>query len=90
MAFVSTDFKHGDTTGTAPGIHAYTTPDSQADINTAGYFNSVSATVAIGDLIYVWAVNAGTQVALFTHVLSNAAGVVDVADGTVLAATDSD
>ena len=90
MAFVLTDFKLWDTTGAAPGIHAYTTPDSQADINTAGYFNDLSATLAIGDLIYIWAVNAGTQVAILTQVLSNASGVVDVADGTVLAATDSD
>lgn len=90
MAFVLTDFKPGDTTGNAPAIHCYTTPDTQADINTAGYFNNVSKIVKVGDLIYVWAVNAGTQVAILTQVLSNASGVVDVADGTVLAATDTD
>ena len=90
MSFLLTDFKHGDTTGNAPGIHAYTTPDSQADVNTSGYVNEISSTLSVGDLIYIWAVNAGTQVAILTQVLSNAAGVVDVADGTVLAATDSD
>lgn len=90
MALVLTDFKHGDSTGAAPSIHAYTTPDSQADINTSGYFDNLSATLAVGDLIYIWAVNAGTQVAILTQVLTNASGVVDVADGTVLAATDTD
>ncbi|MGB1304014.1 hypothetical protein [Pseudoalteromonas marina] len=90
MALVLTDFKHGDQTGNAPGIHCYTTPDNQATINTAGYFNNLSATLDVGDLIYIWAVNAGTQVAILTQVLSNAGGVVDVADGTVLAATDTD
>lgn len=90
MALILTDFKPGDSSGAAPSIHTYTTPDTQADINTAGYFNNVSKIVSVGDLIYVWAVNAGTQVAILTQVLSNASGVVDVADGTVLAATDSD
>lgn len=90
MALILTDFKTGDSTGSAPSIHTYTTPDSQADINTEGYFNNVSKIVSVGDLIYIWAVNAGTQVAILTQVLSNASGVVDVADGTVLAATDTD
>lgn len=90
MALILKDFKHGDCSGSAPAIHAYTTPDTQADVNTAGYFNNLSATLTVGDLIYIWAVNAGTQVAILTQVLSNAAGVVDVADGTVLAATDTD
>jgi hypothetical protein len=90
MALILTDFKHGDTSGAAPGIHAYTTPDTIATVNTAGYFNSLSATLSVGDLIYCWTSNGGTQVAVLTQVLSNAACVVDVADGTVLAATDSD
>lgn len=90
MAFVLTDFKPGDTTGSAPAIHSYTTADTQADINTSGYFNNVSKIVSVGDLIYAWTSNAGTPVAVLTQVLSNASGVVDVADGTVLAATDTD
>ena len=90
MAFIRADFKPGDSTGNAPAIHTYTTPENQAAINTEGYFNDVSDILSVGDLIYIWAVNGGTQVAILTQVLTNAAGVVDVADGTVLAATDSD
>ena len=90
MSLIKTDFKTGDSSGKAPTIHSYTTPDTIATVNTAGYFNGLSAILAIGDLIYCWTSNAGTPVAVFTHVLSNASGVVDVADGTVLASTDTD
>lgn len=90
MAFVRTDFKPGDTSGTAPAIHAYTTADTIATVNTEGYFNSISTILSVGDLIYCWTSSGGTPVAVLTQVLSNASGVVDVADGTVLAATDSD
>jgi len=90
MALVLTDFKHGDTTGTAPGIHAYTTADTIATANTSGYFNGLSATLAVGDLIYIVSSTGGTAVHTLNQVLSNAAGVVDIADGTVLAAADTD
>ncbi len=90
MALVLTDFKHGDTTGNAPGIHAYTTVDTQADVNTSGYFNNLSATLSVGDLIYAAVDTDGTAGYVLFPVLSNASGVVDVADGTVLAVTDTD
>lgn len=90
MALIKTNFKPGDSSGKAPSIHTYTTPDTIATVNTAGYFNGLSTILSVGDLIYCWTSNAGTPVAVLTQVLSNAAGVVDVADGTVLAATDSD
>jgi hypothetical protein len=44
----------------------------------------------VGDLIYCVTSTAGTRVSTLTQVLSNSAGVVDVADGTTLAATDGD
>lgn len=90
MALVLTDFKPGDSTGSAPAIHSYTTADTIATVNTSGYFNNISVHLAVGDLIYCWTSSGGTPVAVLTQVLSNAAGVVDVADGTVLAATDTD
>ena len=90
MALILTDFKTGDTTGAAPAIHSYTTTDTIATVNTAGYFNDLSNILTVSDLIYCWTSSAGTPVAVLTQVLSNSAGVVDVADGTVLASTDSD
>ena len=90
MALVLSDFKPGDSTGAAPSIHCYTTPDTIATCNTSGYFDELSAILAVGDLIYLWTSNGGTEFAVLSQVLSNASGVVDIADGTVLAATDGD
>lgn len=76
--------------GNAPSIYTYQTADTIADVNTAGYFNSISDTLAIGDLIYCVTSTGGTRVSTLTQVLSNSGGVVDVADGTTLAANDGD
>lgn len=90
MGFVRTDFKPGDTTGTAPSIHTYTTTDAIADCNTEGYFNDISDILSAGDLLYLQTSTGTTRVATLAQVLTNAAGVVDIADGTTLAATDND
>ncbi len=90
MTLILKDFKPGDSTGAAPSIHCYTSADTIADINTSGYFNDLSAVLAVGDLIYIVSSTGGTRVSSFNQVLTNAAGVVDVANGTVLASTDTD
>ena len=90
MSLVLTDFKPGDRTGNAPAIHSYRTNDTQADVNTSGYFNNVSQHVDAGDLIYGYVDVDGTPAYVLFPVVSNSGGVVDVADGTVLAATDTD
>jgi hypothetical protein len=76
--------------GNAPSVYAYKTTDAIADVNTAGYFNNLSDTLAVGDLIYCVTSTGSTAVATLNYVLSNTAGVVDVNDGTVLANTDTD
>tara|TARA_R110002167_G_scaffold280755_1_gene486283 strand:+ start:617 stop:898 length:282 start_codon:yes stop_codon:yes gene_type:complete len=76
--------------GSAPQIFAYATEDTIATANTAGYFNSVSDEVSVGDLIFVNSSTGGTYVATLVYVLTNASGVVDVNDGTTLANTDGD
>jgi hypothetical protein len=58
-------------------------------VNTEGYFNSLSDTLAVGDIIFCRTSTAGTQVVSLVYVLTNASGVVDVTDGTVFAATDT-
>lgn len=92
MAFSTTGFTAvtASKRGNAPSIYAYKTADAIADVNTAGYFNSLANTLEVGDLIYCVTSTGGTAVATLTVVRSNAAGVVDVDDGTTLAATDSD
>lgn len=75
--------------GSAPCIWSYTTPDAKTVVDAAGYFNDVSGDLSIGDIIYSWATNAGTQTASWHVVVSNASGVCDVSDGNVMAVTDS-
>lgn len=76
--------------GNSPAMYAYKTADSIATVNTSGYFDSLSATLVVGDLIYCLTSVGTTAVATLVYVLSNASGVVDVNDGTTLANTDSD
>lgn len=92
MAFSSTGLATvaASKRGTAPSIYAYKTTDTIADVNTAGYFNNLSNTLEVGDLIYCVTSTGSTAVCTLTQVLSNSGGVVDVADGTTLAATDGD
>lgn len=92
MAFSSTGFTvvTASKRGQAPSVYAYKTADAIADVNTAGYFNTLSDTLQIGDLIYCVTSTGTTAVATLVYVLSNAAGVVDVNDGTTLANTDGD
>jgi hypothetical protein len=50
----------------------------------------LSTVLSVGDLIYGVTSTGTTAVAALYYVVSNASGVVDVNDGTVLANTDSD
>lgn len=92
MAFSLTGFATigASKKGNAPSVYSYSTTDAIADVNTEGYFNDLSDTLAVGDLIYCLTSTGTTAVATLVYVLSNASGVVDVNDGTTLANTDSD
>jgi hypothetical protein len=92
MAFSSTGFSTiaASKAGNAPAMYAYKTTDAIADVNTTGYFNTLTTMLSVGDLIYCVTSTGTTAVASFVYVLSNASGVVDVNDGTVLANTDTD
>jgi len=63
-----------------------TADDTLATINTAGYFNLSAAMMPIGSLLFI---QGSDGFGLFV-VKSNAAGVVDIDDGTVVGATDTD
>ena len=92
MAFSTTGFATigASKKGNAPSIYSYSSTDAIADVNTEGYFDSLSDTLAVGDIIFCRTSTGGTQVVSLVYVLTNAAGVVDVTDGTVFAATDGD
>ncbi len=92
MAYSATGFSTiaASKAGNSPAIYAYKTTDALADVNTSGYFNSLATVLSVGDLIYGVTSTGTTAVAALYYVVSNASGVVDVNDGTVLANTDSD
>ena len=74
--------------GNAPSMYTYTSADAIATVNTAGYFNDLSDTLAVGDVIFVH--DSATPTMSIVVVLSNAAGVVDVSDGTTVSVADAD
>ena len=77
--------------GNSVALYGYSTEDTVATVNTAGYFNALADQLSVGDIIFVRSSTGGTQVVSIHYVLTiSAAGVVDVNDGTVIANTDSD
>ena len=40
--------------GNAPSMYLYKTADTQATVNTAGYFNSLASMLKVGDIIFVY------------------------------------
>ena len=91
MAFASTGFVTvcASKAGNAPSMYLYKTSDTQATVNTSGYFNDLSSVLSVGDIIFVYSTDS-TGSLVVTYVNSNSSGVVDVTDGTTIGATDSD
>jgi hypothetical protein len=90
MAFSATGLTviGGSKRGNAPSMYLYKTADTQATVNTSGYFNSLASSLVIGDIIFVY--DTTTPSLVLTYVNGNASGVVDIADGTTVSATDTD
>tara|TARA_R110000765_G_scaffold65438_1_gene126948 strand:- start:140 stop:415 length:276 start_codon:yes stop_codon:yes gene_type:complete len=91
MAFLIADLSLYGQDGTdAPKQFMYTSADTAATINTSGYFDDVADRVRVNDLITVVSSTGGTPVHSTVIVNSNTGGVVDVSDGLVITATDTD
>lgn len=75
--------------GNAPGLFLYKTADAQATVNTAGYFNSIASLLTVGDVLFVYDTTTPSLVLTYVNQVT-AAGVVDIADGTTVSATDTD
>lgn len=92
MAFARSGFgSYGgqSTRGSLPQLFIYTSTDAHTAIDAAGYFNSVSDEVDIGDMIIVHGATGGTRTVTMHIVVSNASGVVDVSDGTTIGAVSA-
>ena len=74
--------------GNAPSMYTYTSADAITAVRVEGYFNDLSDTLAVGDVIFVH--DSATPTMSIAMVLSNASGVVDISDGTTVAMTDTD
>ena len=75
--------------GNAPSIYSYKTADTQATVNTVGYFNSIASLLKVGDIIFVYDSTTPSLVLTYVNQVTTA-GVVDIADGTTVSATDTD
>ena len=77
--------------GNAPALYVYTTADAHTAVDGSGYFNDLADTLKVGDMIIVHGSTGGTRTVTMHIVVSNASGVVDCSNGTVIGAvTDSD
>jgi hypothetical protein len=90
MAFSSTGWNTiaANKSGNAPSLYSYKSADTQATINSSGYFDTLSTLLKVGDVIFVY--DSTTPSLVITYVNSNSSGVVDIADGTTVSATDTD
>ena len=75
----------GDSNG---NMWTYTTTDTIATVNSAGYFNDSANMIRVGDVIMVHDSNTPTH--HWCVCVSNNGTVVDVSDGTVIVQTDGD
>jgi hypothetical protein len=74
--------------GNAPSMYLYKTADTQATVNSAGYFASLKDMLSVGDIIFVY--DTTTPSLVLTYVNSVTSTTVDIADGTTVSATDTD
>ncbi|MBF0167688.1 MAG: hypothetical protein HQL45_08650 [Alphaproteobacteria bacterium] len=68
----------------------YTTADTAASVDSAGYFNAAADMLRVGDIIVANVDTAGTMQGGLFLVSSNASGVVDVNDMTQIGSADTD
>lgn len=94
MAFDATNFQPiggQSRRGKAPQMWSYTTEDTAATVDTAGYFNAIYNLLEIGDRIYRVTTSSGAFSTAGDHVVTGkASGAIDVTDAVALGANDTD
>lgn len=90
MAFSQTGLSLVNYSGNGFHIWHYTSTDASTVIDGAGYFNSMSNEMNIGDMIFAATATGGTPIYGIFVVNSNTGGVVDVANMVSFSGTDSD
>ena len=68
----------------------YTTIDTAASVDTAGYFNDASDMLRTGDMVFANTDTEGTPAGGIFIINANASGIVDADDMTQIGGTDTD
>ena len=68
----------------------YSTADTIATVNTAGYFNDAIGMIAKNDVIIAVTSTGGTPVVSLVYAKDVSASAIDVTDGLTVTATDTD
>ncbi len=68
----------------------YTTTDTAAIVDTAGYFNDASDMLRVGDMVFGNTDTDGTPAGGIFIINANATGIVDADDMTQIGGTDTD
>ena len=76
--------------GSGQRLWYYSTADTIADVNTAGYFNSAANMLNVNDVVLAITSTGGTPVVSHTYVNANDGSTVDVVNGVAITATDGD
>lgn len=76
--------------GSGQRLWYYSTADTIATVNTAGYFNDAATMLNVNDVILAITSTGGTPVVSHTYVNANNGSTVDVVNGVAITATDSD
>ena len=91
MAFAKADFQViGGQTGSGPKFCVYTSTDALTVIRVADYFLELINTLEVNDTILIVSASGGTPVLSLNYVNSNTGSAIDVTDGLVITATDTD
>tara|TARA_R100001510_G_scaffold32633_1_gene29103 strand:- start:605 stop:874 length:270 start_codon:yes stop_codon:yes gene_type:complete len=76
--------------GSGVNLWHYTTTDTIATVNSAGYFNDAIGMIRSLDVIIAVTSTGGTPVVTLVYAKDVSASAIDVTDGLTVTATDSD
>ena len=76
--------------GSGVNLWHYTTADTIATVNTAGYFNDALGMIRSLDVIIAVTSTGGTPVVSLVYAKDVSSSAIDVTDGLTVTATDSD
>lgn len=76
--------------GSGVNLWHYTTTDTIATVNTAGYFNDAIGMIRSLDVIIAVTSTGGTPVVSLVYAKDVSSSAIDVTDGLTVTATDSD